>query len=578
MELGATASPNSTSCGTQTAEARFSHQWCILLSLAAPNLKIFMPRASNFRKQSADSRQEIIILIMGATRAGKSTFFNYLVQDEHLKSKLGDTMASCTSQLHPITLTSIPDDPFLQQYTIVLVDTPGFDDTMKDTDTFKLIRDWLENACALFFYLSDDKLRETYYRYRHKKILGGIIYLHDISSDRLLESAQNHIKRLGHLCGGASFSKVIIGTTKWNHTTSQIRNREKHEELKQHLRPMLEKGAEVKQFEGSYDSAVSFIEQIVKKPRLKFEAFWITLDTKTRKNRLHAASIPEIIIIPIMGATGAGKSTFLNYLVQDERQKFQVGHKLTSCTSELRPVTLTFPNDPFLRQYTVILVDTPGFDDTYAADVDILERIANWLKNAHRDMMVVGGVIYLHDISNDRFSGTARRNLEMFNRMCGDNAFKKVIIGTTKWRRTPPSTGERRENELKEVHWRPMLEKGASTKHFEDSYDSCLAFIRQIVEDKLLGIYLTIQKEMVDDKKIIPETQAGMELRFTLREVLDMQRKILELEKDMTEAGDDDAIRRAHQEARQRMDALMLQIEQLKIPFFRKLMKFLGIL
>ncbi|KAF9539710.1 hypothetical protein CPC08DRAFT_770924 [Agrocybe pediades] len=292
--------------------------------------------------------------------------------------------------------------------------------------------------------------------------------------------------------------------------------------------------------------------------------------------RTQSTNSRKEIIIPVMGATGAGKSTFVNYLVQDKALQSQVGHNLTSCTSQLHPITLSFPNDSLLKEYIVTLVDTPGFDDTYIGDTAILQRIADWLEKAYRNKKVLGGVIYLHDISSNRFSGTARRNLEMFNHMCGNSALKKVIIGTTMWGRTPPDIGREHEKELKEVHWRPMLDKGAKTMRFEDSYDSALSFIKEIVRDRLLQIYFMIQQEMVDDKKIIPETQAGKQLRYTLQEVLDMQKKMLELEKAMAEGGGDDAAQRAHEEARQKMDALMLQIEQLKIPFLRKLKRFFG--
>ncbi|KAF9555460.1 hypothetical protein CPC08DRAFT_765909 [Agrocybe pediades] len=154
---------------------------------------------------------------------------------------------------------------------------------------------------------------------------------------------------------------------------------------------MLRSGANLKRFEDSNDSALSFIKQIVKK-------FEFSRKADSRKE----------MIIPVMGVTGAGKSTFINYLVQDNQQKFDVGSQLTSCTSEVRSIKLHFPNDPFLQQYTAILVDTPGFNDTYMGDTPVPQRIADWLAKAHRDKKVLGGVIYLHDISSDRFSGTEK--------------------------------------------------------------------------------------------------------------------------------------------------------------------------
>lgn len=53
-----------------------------------------------------------------------------------------------------------------------------------------------------------------------------------------------------------------------------------------------------------------------------------------------------------------------------------VGHDLRSCTSKIRHVIIPHPKDPTRR---VVLVDTPGFDDTYVDDTSILKLIAVWL-------------------------------------------------------------------------------------------------------------------------------------------------------------------------------------------------------
>ena len=52
----------------------------------------------------------------------------------------------------------------------------------------------------------------------------------------------------------------------------------------------------------------------------------------------------------------------------------QVGGDLESCTSEVQ-VTDAFTLD----ERRVILIDTPGFDDTSRSDTDILELIATFL-------------------------------------------------------------------------------------------------------------------------------------------------------------------------------------------------------
>ena len=53
-----------------------------------------------------------------------------------------------------------------------------------------------------------------------------------------------------------------------------------------------------------------------------------------------------------------------------------VGHELQSCTSSLQHVIIPHPTDEGRR---IVLVDTPGFDDTYVGDAEILRRIALWL-------------------------------------------------------------------------------------------------------------------------------------------------------------------------------------------------------
>lgn len=59
-----------------------------------------------------------------------------------------------------------------------------------------------------------------------------------------------------------------------------------------------------------------------------------------------------------------------------KREAMTVGHELQSCTSSIQHVIVHHPAVPDRR---IILVDTPGFDDTYVDDAEILRRIALWL-------------------------------------------------------------------------------------------------------------------------------------------------------------------------------------------------------
>lgn len=58
----------------------------------------------------------------------------------------------------------------------------------------------------------------------------------------------------------------------------------------------------------------------------------------------------------------------------------KVGHDIDSCTTDLSPVIFDpIPGFPGLKGYRLVLLDTPGFDDTFVDDVEILRRIAAWL-------------------------------------------------------------------------------------------------------------------------------------------------------------------------------------------------------
>ena len=59
-----------------------------------------------------------------------------------------------------------------------------------------------------------------------------------------------------------------------------------------------------------------------------------------------------------------------------------VGHDISSCTSKLEYAIIDNPSTSKLEGRRVIIVDTPGFDDTYEDDVEILRRIAVWLASS----------------------------------------------------------------------------------------------------------------------------------------------------------------------------------------------------
>ena len=59
-----------------------------------------------------------------------------------------------------------------------------------------------------------------------------------------------------------------------------------------------------------------------------------------------------------------------------------VSHDMESCTSILQYEIVDNPRPLELGGNRVIIVDTPGFDDTHVDDLEILRRIAVWLASS----------------------------------------------------------------------------------------------------------------------------------------------------------------------------------------------------
>ena len=94
-----------------------------------------------------------------------------------------------------------------------------------------------------------------------------------------------------------------------------------------------------------------------------------------------------------MGLTGCGKSNVrdISYLVfrrsissglkiidiLTNQPGRRAGSRLESCTTEIRAVRVF--NHP-VHGDRLVLVDTPGFDNTTKSDIEVLQIVSNWLK------------------------------------------------------------------------------------------------------------------------------------------------------------------------------------------------------
>ncbi|KAI6156084.1 hypothetical protein EDD17DRAFT_1071077 [Pisolithus thermaeus] len=193
------------------------------------------------------------------------------------------------------------------------------------------------------------------------------------------------------------------------------------------------------------------------------------------------------------------------------------GHDLTSCTREVRAVR--YPHTDGVRN--IVLVDTPGFDDTFMTDVQILERIAYWLNSTYKKNVKLSGLLYLHRISDNRVGGTPLRNYNMFKELCGKDNFKNVILVTTMWDEVTKEVGSAREQELHADFWRAMIALGSTTHRFERTTESAWKIINSLSVPPLPSRRpLQIQKEMVDEHLPLHRTAAGRTVLGSLNDLM----------------------------------------------------------
>ncbi|KAF2807131.1 uncharacterized protein BDZ99DRAFT_353274, partial [Mytilinidion resinicola] len=221
--------------------------------------------------------------------------------------------------------------------------------------------------------------------------------------------------------------------------------------------------------------------------------------------------------ILVMGMTGSGKSTLVQHCTGNN---VQVGHGLQSCT-KLPPI-FSYLYSFFHEGHHIHLIDTPGFDDTNRSDIDTLKTIATYLSTSFANGVRISGIIYLHRISDNRLSGTGLRNLRVFKKLAGSNAWPNTVIGTTMWKADEYMQGEAREIELSGdvTYFGDLLSRGAKLFRIaehetgaEEQRHSSLRVVSHLLQRTrtVAVIDLRIQRELVVDGKTLDATAAGRE-------------------------------------------------------------------
>ncbi|KAF8055861.1 P-loop containing nucleoside triphosphate hydrolase protein [Lyophyllum atratum] len=199
-------------------------------------------------------------------------------------------------------------------------------------------------------------------------------------------------------------------------------------------------------------------------------------------------------VIVLMGPTGAGKSSFVNKLLDDTVAS--VGDDLESHTEQIQPFIFAHPTG------RVIVIDTPGLDNTSIDDQEILSRIADWLALSHAAQMKLAGVIYFHKINDQRMARTMTQNLVLFEALSGKSVSKKTVLTTPRWNGVSREEGERYEAQMRDNSWKETLAVGSRMFPLQDVEYSARDIVEFILGNDIPDAGpISTTREMAEDRR-----------------------------------------------------------------------------
>ncbi|KAH7411575.1 P-loop containing nucleoside triphosphate hydrolase protein [Phaeosphaeria sp. MPI-PUGE-AT-0046c] len=209
---------------------------------------------------------------------------------------------------------------------------------------------------------------------------------------------------------------------------------------------------------------------------------------------------PNVVLV--IGGTGVGKSSFV---AAASGKEVGVGHALRSFTASCQAVDVALD-----AKHAIRIVDTPGFNDTTRSDLDVLAAIAGWIQT---NKAAIAGIVFMHRINEQRFTGKDRMTFEILKAMCGPHFLSHIVLCTSMWDQLPSGNvreAETRESELvgSEQFWNPLLARGAEYRRYMGDRASALEIIEAVVQHPASS-KMEMQLELLDPKCDIEDTAAG---------------------------------------------------------------------
>jgi len=217
---------------------------------------------------------------------------------------------------------------------------------------------------------------------------------------------------------------------------------------------------------------------------------------------------------------------------------------------------LRFLDTNCIKKYTahvqdrkVILIDTPGFDDTTRSDTEVLGDIALYLSMLSKSPVKLIGVLYCHRVTDVRLSGSSMKSIVMLKKLCGVDSYQHVFVVTTMWDNLDnEAQGNVRAKQLftNKEFFGDMVDNGARRWRFRKTKEDARTLIAKLLNDDG-NVVLDIQWQLAHGQSL-EETTVGA---FIYQDLLDRRKKYVEELRELEQA---------LKEARESRDTDMLSV------------------
>ncbi|KAK5653197.1 hypothetical protein OQA88_9095 [Cercophora sp. LCS_1] len=239
-------------------------------------------------------------------------------------------------------------------------------------------------------------------------------------------------------------------------------------------------------------------------------------------------------IILVLGPTGVGKSSFIHHFVEGGRTP-KVGAELASETQGIEAFQCISNGHRFL------VVDTPGFDDSYWSETSVFEELVSWLAATFSSNVRLTGVILMTSILSVRLGGSLRRPLRYVKKLCGPDLNGVVYVSTFWDRLESEALGVSQEDKMRRTEEFDWVMGGCRPSFRSAGSEAAANAVVSYLLDRSKPMTLQIQHELVEQDQPLHQTVAGLFLTEDMFQIRNLyEKEIALLQEELKEATKDD--------------------------------------